>query len=304
MISELQDKMKEVGYKLKTVSIAHLTEIQEAVAKLIRQGLISEQLHRTWHFYSKTNESMPEAKTIIVLAMPQSLTRLKFRWHGRTYFGDISPTYFAKKDDSRAEEILKNVMGTAGYKILKAHLALKTLAVRSGLAKYGRNNISYIPRMGSFFQLVAFFSDCPCERDNWQEPRAMDTCGHCSLCQENCPTGSITIGSFLIHAEKCLGSLNKIKPDFPYWVQFQPDWYNALIGCMRCQFVCPVNKPYLQNVKAGSFFIEQETCLILDKTPWEELPLKIQKKLGELQRLYSILVPNLRALIEKQRKIT
>jgi len=56
---------------------------------------------------------------------------------------------------------------------------------------------------------------------------------------------------FLIHAENWLGFLNEMEPDFPYWVQLQPDWHNALIGCMRCQFMYPVNKPYLGKIVAG-----------------------------------------------------
>ncbi len=48
-----------------------MTEIQEANGKLVRQGLLDKRLHKTWHFYLKTNESLPEARTIIVVAMPR-----------------------------------------------------------------------------------------------------------------------------------------------------------------------------------------------------------------------------------------
>lgn len=68
--------MEQIGYRAKTVSIEHLTEVQEAVAKLIRQGMISEQLHSTWHFYMQTNENLPKAKTMIIVAMPQPLIRI------------------------------------------------------------------------------------------------------------------------------------------------------------------------------------------------------------------------------------
>jgi epoxyqueuosine reductase len=299
----IQEKIEQIGYKAKTISITHLHEIQEAVAKLVRQGMISEQLHSTWHFYKQTNKNLPEAKTIIIVAMPQSFTRLRFAWQGTAYTADIPPTYFTKTDDSHAETILKDILGIAGYKVVKARLALKTLAVRSGLAKYGKNNISYVPGMGSFHQLVAFYSDCPCEKDNWQESQAMESCENCSLCYENCPMGSITKGRFLIHAEKCLGSLNERNPDFPYWVQLQPNWHNALIGCMCCQSVCPVNKPYLNNIVAGPVFSEEETGLIINRTSWENLPTKTRQELGDLQGIYPLITQNLTALIEKQKKI-
>ena len=195
---KIQEEMKRFDYKARTVSIIHLSEVQEAVAKLIRQGLVNKQLHEKWHFYLDTNKDLPEAKTIVIVAIPQSITRVRFEWQGIIYPAEIAPNYITKTDESHVEKILNNVLETADYKIVKAHLALKTLAVRSGLARYGRNNISYVPGMGSFLRLVAFYTDCPCEEDNWQEAKAMDACENCSLCRENCPTGSIPALS-LIH---------------------------------------------------------------------------------------------------------
>lgn len=303
IIIKIQEGMKQFGYRAKTVSIRHLPEVQEAVRKLVRQGMISERLHSTWHFYLQTNKNLPEAKTIVIVAMPQYITRIWFEYRGIAYPADIPPDYFAKAEyESRAEEILKSASEATGYKIARAHLALKTLAVRSGLATYGRNNITYIPEMGSLYSLVAFYSDCPCEQDNWQNSKVMVDCENCSLCRESCPTGSIPVDRFLIHAEKCLGFLNETEPDVPYWVQLQPDWHNALIGCMRCQFVCPVNKPYLDNIVAGPSFSEEETGLILNRTPLEDLSPVTRQKLKISDGVYPLLSPNLSALIEKQKK--
>jgi len=302
--NKIREVLKPHGYQAKTVDIAHLPEVQKSVGSLVRQGFISKQLYEKWHFYLKTNENLPQAKTIIVVAMPQPFTRLKFEWQGRIFPADIPPTYFTRADDSRAEIILKGVMQPCGYQIVKAHLALKTLAVRSGLAEYGRNNISYVPGMGSLYQLIAFYSDYSCEEDSWRKLTIMKECNGCSLCRENCPTGSILADRFLIHAEKCLGSLNEKEPDFPYWVKLQPDWPNALIGCMACQFVCPVNKPYLHDIMDGPSFSEEETGHILLKTPWEELFPETRQKLDNLYWAFPLLAQTLSALIEKQREIS
>jgi epoxyqueuosine reductase len=304
MLSEIahrmQERMKQSGYKVKIVSIVHLSEIQDSVGKLVRQGLINKQLHERWHFYLNTNINLPEAEKIIIVAIPQPITRLRFEWQGIVYPAEIAPNYIVTVDESRAEEILNNILNPSGYRVVKAHLALKTLAVRSGLARYGRNNINYIPGMGSFCRLVAFYTDYPFEEDNWHEPRAMKACENCSLCRENCPTGSITVDRFLIHAEKCLGFLNEIEPDYPYWVQLQPDWQNAFIGCMRCQFICPVNKPYLRNIAEGTPFSEEETDLILNKMSWEKLSPETRYKLGISEGIYPLLPRNLSALMKKQ----
>ena len=303
IITKIEEGMKQFGYKAKTVSIRHLPEVQEAVGKLVRQGLLNQRLHEGWHFYLQTNRNLPEANTIIVVAMPQPITRIWFTWQGTAYPADIPPDYFAKAEhQSRAEETLEDVLETAGYRIARAHLALKILAVRSGLARYGRNNITYIPGMGSLYSLVAFYTDYSCNEDDWQESRAMVDCENCSLCRENCPTGSIPVDRFLIHAENCLGFLNETEPDFPYWVQHQPDWHNALVGCMRCQFVCPVNKPYLNKIVVGPSFSEEETGLILNKIPLENLSPETRRKLKISDGVYPLLARNLSALIEKQRK--
>lgn len=302
IVHKVQHRMLQSGYKFRTVSITHLPEVQEAVGRLVRQGLVNKQLYERWHFYLKTNENLPEAKTIIIIAMPHPITRVWFKCKGIDYPADIPPDYAKTANESRAEEILNNVLRTAGYKIARAHLALKTLAVRSGLARYGRNNITYVSGMGSLCTLVAFYTDWPCQADNWQESKAMEACENCSLCRESCPTGSIPVDRFLIHAENCLGSLQEMNPDSPYWVQLQPDWHNALVGCMRCQFVCPVNRPYLNKIVAGPSFSEEETGQILNKTPWEKLSLETRQKLEMSAGLYQLLPPNLSALIEKQNK--
>jgi len=97
------------------------------------------------------------------------------------------------------------------YQIARMALPLKILAVRSELASYGKNNISYIPGMGSFYRLIAFYSDFPCQEDIWLEPQMMKHCHNCSACLDNCPTGAITSGGFLLHAERCITFHNERK---------------------------------------------------------------------------------------------
>jgi epoxyqueuosine reductase len=303
IIPRITEEMKKQHYKFSTVSIIHLPEVQDAVGKLVRQGMISEQFYRKWHFYLDTSIGLPEAQTIIIVAMPQSITRMWFKWQGTDYPADIPPTYFSQLDDSHAENVLKTVLGVSGCKIARARLPLKTLAVRSGLAKYGRNNISYISGMGSFYRLIAFYTDYPCEEDRWQEVTIMKGCEKCSLCRENCPTGCISNDRFFIHPENCLTYHNEAESDFPQWIR--PDWHNALIGCMRCQLVCPVNKPHLHKLATGPTFSEEETEQILKGTPVEKLGSETRQKLDRMvyDEIYSVMARNLRTLIDNQKKV-
>jgi epoxyqueuosine reductase len=302
IISKISEEMKKYHYKFRTVSIGHLPEIQDAVGQLIRQGMIDEKLYNGWHFYRDSTTNVPEAKAIIVGAMPQSITRVSFRWQGMEYYSNVPPTYFTQRDDAAVETILQETLSINGYKSAKARLPLKTLAVRSGLAKYGKNNISYVPEMGSFYRLIAFYTDYPGTEDTWQEPEMMKACVNCSLCRESCPTGSITPDRFLIHAEKCLTHFNEYDLNLPFWLQ--PEWHNALIGCMSCQSVCPVNKPYLKKRENGPVFSEEETESIINRTPIEKLGDETRQKLDRIDydEIYAVMGRNLRLLIEKQQK--
>jgi epoxyqueuosine reductase len=302
VISQITDEMEQHHYKFKMVPITHLAEGQDGVGKLVRQGMVSETLSRGWHFYLDGNEKLPEAKTILVIAMPQFITRVTFRKQGKVFAASIPPGYLTRADESRAEKILKNVLENNGNKIVRARLALKTLAVRSGLAKYGRDNISYVPGMGSFLRLIAFYTDYPCEGDNWQEASMMKACEYCALCRETCPTRCIPSDRFLIHAENCVTYFNEEETDFPHWLK--PGAHNSLIGCMKCQAVCPVNKPYLNKIETGPDFSEAETELILNKASVEKLSPETRMKLDRMVEdgIYPVMGRNLRMLIEQEGK--
>jgi epoxyqueuosine reductase len=302
VISQITDEMEQHHYKFKMVPITHLAEGQDGVGKLVRQGMVSETLSRGWHFYLDGNEKLPEAKTILVIAMPQFITRVTFRKQGKVFAASIPPGYLTRADESRAEKILKNVLENNGNKIVRARLALKTLAVRSGLAKYGRDNISYVPGMGSFLRLIAFCTDYPCEGDNWQEASMMKACEYCALCRETCPTRCIPSDRFLIHAENCVTYFNEEETDFPHWLK--PGAHNSLIGCMKCQAICPVNKPYLNKIETGPDFSEAETELILNKAPVEKFSPETRMKLDRMVEdgIYPVMGRNLRMLIEQEGK--
>lgn len=298
ILDEVQKQLSRFRCDFKTVSVTHLNELQSAIARLVSQGLVSKRLSDTWRFYTESNTYFPEAQTIIIIAIPQRIVRIVFQWHGAERMAEIAPGYFYRDDETRAEDLLKYTLLASGYEVMKAHLALKTLAVRSGMAEYGKNNIVYVPGMGSFLRLVAFYTDCPCEEDSWSEYRVMADCSDCLLCRNNCPTGSINAERFLIHAETCIDFLGQKQPDFPYWVRLQPKWPGGLVGCMRCQSVCPVNKPYIDNMRKGPIFSEEETDLIWNETPLDRLPQETREKVSDIsEAIYPLFSRNLREFV-------
>jgi epoxyqueuosine reductase len=175
--------------------------------------------------------------------------------------------------------------------------------VRSGLAKYGRNNITYVDGWGSYHRLRAFFSDIPCPQDNWQEPVALELCSKCEACVKKCPTHAIGADRFLLDGGKCLTFFNEANEEFPDWID--PAWHNCLIGCMVCQDVCPANKDHTAWIIPGGDFSEEETRMILEGVGKEKLPSGIIEKLKKICMFdeYDLLKRNLEVLMN-QRKST
>ena len=85
---------------------------------------------------------------------------------------------------------------------------------------------------------------------------------------------------------KCLGFFNMMDPDYHYWAKLQPDWQNAFIGCMSCQLLYPIHKPSLGKIIDGPVFPEEETELVINNTPWDELSREMRTKLGISNGVY------------------
>jgi epoxyqueuosine reductase len=141
-----------------------------------------------------------------------------------------------------------------------------------------------------------------CEQDDWREPKVMELCERCRACLQGCPTGAIELERFLLRAERCITFLNE-KPGqvaFPEWME--ASWHNYLVGCMRCQRVCPENRKVRDWVEEGGEFSEEETGLLLKGGPQAELPAVLVEKLErwDLLDYLDIMPRNLNALLGRR----
>jgi epoxyqueuosine reductase len=181
----------------------------------------------------------------------------------------------------------------------------KTLATRSGLARYGRNNITYIDRLGSFYRLTTVHVDVPCQEVAWSEPAVMSACEGCALCTDACPTEAISDGRFLLRAERCITWWNEKPGDvpFPEWVPVRA--HHAVVGCMRCQLVCPENGRVLRGSERGPSFSEDETRTLLQARRPGELPQELRLRLiaWDMLPMLDTLPRNLAACLKAQRTL-
>jgi epoxyqueuosine reductase len=291
--------------KHKTVSTNHLQELQEDIDKLKNEGKLSENAtYRNYlkDFKFKNPEELPDAKSLIILAVPMRLVRTRFHLKGKTYDVTFPSNYCG---DGLTEEDLKRLVRQVTrepkLRIERTwdHLPLKLLAVRSGLGKYGRNNLCYVGEMGSLLRLFGYFTNCKLE-DNWNKVAMMQACKNCKACMMNCPNHCISEGNLVIDAGSCVTLYNETEGEFPEWIA--PTAHNSLMGCMRCQSVCPANRNALASVRRLEDINEEETRKILDGEPDQELLNSLSRKLCNIYptrsvKYFQILTRNLRVLL-------
>jgi epoxyqueuosine reductase len=252
----LDDALAEHGCQSRIVSTQHLAGLEEEYEGHLKQGPIDQELRQIYlsDFGYNPPSRVSEARSIIVVAIPQPQLRVTFNWKGEPLTALVPPTYPERAMNMRILELMRQALEPQGYWVSEAILPKKLLAVRSGLAEYGRNNITYISGLGSFFGLVTVFSDLPAPEGEWREAQVMERCQQCTACLQFCPSGAICADRFLLHAERCISFHNE-KPGavpFPEWID--PSWHNCLVGCLHCQRVCPENKLVRHQVEGKEAF--------------------------------------------------
>lgn len=307
MVELLKQEILTHGDKFKILSIERLKDLQNDIEAFKNNENLNEfQKYITNSIYQF---ELPAAgfviRSIIIIASPTpSYAKIIFHWQGNKISAlSLARSYIDKKAAPTAtKQYLTKFLKPTGYHIqYTQQLPLKRLAVRSGLAAYGRNNICYVDGMGSFITLVSYFSDIPCTEDNWHEIRQMDNCSSCTACLKNCPTGAISKTRFLINNERCLSYFNEGPGDFPEWLPKSA--HHCLYDCLMCQSICPQNKDYIDNVIGPIEFDEEETGLLLSGKSMTEFSPALKKKVRFLgmDSWLSAIPRNIRVLFENKK---
>lgn len=303
MIESLNNFLKKYNYKAGIISFKRLKELENEIDGLYEGKYIDKSLYKSYlsGFLYNMKEDSFELKSIIIIAVPRPQNRIYFNTGKKCFPAIIPPTYIGQgRMDQKIKAILDWYLSGTGYMVLPARLPEKLLAAYSGLSRYGRNNISYIRDFGSFFYLTSFFSNIDCDYENWYEKKELEDCLDCKACLKNCPTGAITAKRFLLNAERCLTFFNEKPGNFPAWVK--PESHNCLVGCMKCQIVCPYNEPFINWIEDTGEFTAEETEILLQNLPAEKLPSSIIEKLNflDLQGYVGVIPRNLMALLKKE----
>lgn len=295
--------LQDTGYFAQIVNSSHIRELKCNSERVYQENQIDKTLYERYlaqfEYNSSTLTFTPQSIVIVAVQSPQFA--LTFSHKQKTLSVLLPPTYaYWNRDRQRVTQTVNTFLHAYGYQGKLIRLPDKLLAVQSGLAVYGRNNISYVEEFGSFHRLVALVSDLPCNKDQWTLPQLADSCLTCSACASNCPTNAIRSDRFVISAEKCLTYHNE-QPNhipFPEWID--PSWHNCLIGCLKCQICCPMNRSNLTDIETGPSFSEDETMLLLHPVPSSQLPTALSQKLEQhdLTDYLDVIPRNLKSLLD------
>lgn len=234
------------------------------------KGSIDPELFDLYLAGQKTIAEMASgAGGLVMAAIRVPAYRISFARGGALAHALIPPTY------AKVEEALReadSMVETAFQGAVAIRAPFKTLAVAMGLAEFGRNNIAYVRGFGSYVRLRCYLVDADCGSSDprqqiflsrgFDEDFMAQACISCSACTSSCPTGALLEDSFPVEAGRCITYLNEVQPPFPAWLDQAA--HNCLIGCMRCQSVCPMNEGLLEVAELPCGFGEQETDWLLD----------------------------------------
>ena len=264
MIEKLKTWAAAKG-RLAVLDMAALAETGRFISGLKESGQLDSRFFRAnlGGLVRAASHPEPRWRSVILLSHPRPAHRLAFDLEGKPFACLIPPTYVEyRRTSARLLGDLKAFMGRGFPRtsILKA--PLKRLAVRSGLAAYGRNNITYSGGYGSYHQLVGFISEAElepfCEGGPADSPQ-LAACARCAACASRCPTQAIDRERFLLHADKCFTLFSENPGILPPVRDKLSGGTPCIVGCLECQTVCPANRGKLKIEPAAVSFTAAET---------------------------------------------
>ena len=276
MLAAIDKVLRGAGLSYRVAPAGLATQLESRLDELLEWGSLSKSLLETYASSLRWTPpaDFPAPRSLVVIAGRAPSHAAVFNVGRRKLTAVIPPTYLGSRFRASCRRLLEGVLEPAGYRVERPTLPVKLLAVRTGLGEYGRNDLCYVPGMGSFTRLEAFVTDADLleknDAPNLDRGRRaarvrMGHCSTCSCCHWACPTGCIPSDASMINAERCLTYLNENEGPWPHWLE--PGAHNSLVGCMRCQEVCPVNRPHLADPEIVAEFDESETDTILQNLP-------------------------------------
>ncbi|MDL2224810.1 hypothetical protein LJC20_01160 [Eubacteriales bacterium OttesenSCG-928-M02] len=279
----LSKPLQKNGYLLRLLPLHGLDVLRHELHQLQADARLSSyqaSLEKSLSRLSLPKVAFP-IRSILFIGIPHpAYAKLSFFHHGenRLVLSPLIPDY------SAADATVAQCFAATSYHHAPAKsLPLKALAVHSGMAVYGKNNLTFTKEYGSFLSYTAYVSDVPPGEDIWYPPTLSPVCTTCAKCAVACPTGAIRPDVFLVDAATCLSNQNELpglmSPSIPAHA------HHAAYDCMLCQLNCPLNNRLLSSAIGPIHFSQAETTALLRYQDGDVLPPETISKLSSLQLL-------------------
>jgi epoxyqueuosine reductase len=273
-------------YQYRTLPVSRFPELQSEydrtrnVESLTRNKAFRDQISP---LSFKLPADFSNAKSVVVIAAFAKSMYVNFTLDGTPFRVLVPPQYYMDGlNAANLKGIVQNeILKDANRRVVDftTRVPLKLLAGHSGLGRYGRNNLIFVDGMGSYNLLYAFLTDYQFPEDNWTGLNVLEHCQRCDHCDRICPTACISRSNFGINIDKCLTLYNENPGDFPNWILRSS--HHALMGCVRCQEPCPVNRGIAEISGTLEDISEEETRKILKGAPDDMLLKNLQRKLKQ-----------------------
>ena len=251
------------GYRLGMSDVGMVEAVRRELASRRDSGEIPASFFQDQltGFAYQERCALENPRSVVIVAVPRPAHILEFSFGGKTIETVLPPTYVQYRSTFKMTcEDLRNELMATGHKVEILNAPLKALAERLGVIAYGRNNIGYIEGLGSWFQLVGLVSDIPAP----PRPAVVPPPKLFSPSVENASPASpgaraapsAAAGSSSVPRSATRSFSESIRP-IPEHVR--PPSPNCLVGCLKCQEICPANKDRMVYEKAAVWFNAEET---------------------------------------------
>ena len=242
MISEFES----LGCKAGLFPLPYLGQIEKDLDILKTHGSFPYR-YFDGRFFKKFDFSFSLAnsdfRSIIIIASPRFVTDIYFYLEDGILRTRVPATYTNCWIDKNISRILDKHFKRNELVPVRNDLPLKSIAARSGIAKYGKNGLCFIDGMGSYIMLNAYYSKIRPASNILYDYQLMEDCTDCRQCIDNCPNGCIDEKIPLIDISRCFTFLNEVKKE--NHIHGKDVLKDTLLGCNICQESCPLNKDFI-----------------------------------------------------------
>ncbi len=245
---ELKKEAKRLHIdKIGFASAEPFLELKERLIRHRQQGMSRVLKSRIWRNGPIPQKILPEAKSIIAIALAYPLpddepTQVEARCYRgifcRASWGGIITTCLRETAGG-----LEGSCRLAWFRRFRGKVLVDTgplsdraVAERAGIGWVGKNTALITDEFGSWVYLGEMITDVYLPPDT----PVTEGCGDCTACLDACPTGALV----RTRSTERPGLSGLFDPDQAVWCRspIREKIGNRLYGCDTCQVVCPYNR--------------------------------------------------------------